>query len=155
MRKITPEDIQELKPNEVFVFGSNESGMHIAGAAKLAKEKFGAIEGQGFGPMGNSFGIPTMGWNAEGTTSPAALECFIARFCQYAEIHPEKEFLITKIGCGIAGYEPKDVAKTFIIIRDLPNISLPQEFWDVIDGLHREFIIKEMIFENDGTKNEF
>lgn len=56
---ITPENIQTLKENEVFVFGSNLAGIHGAGAAKLAYEKFGAIKGQGFGLQGQSFAIPT------------------------------------------------------------------------------------------------
>ena len=39
--------INELKENEVFVFGSNPGGRHGAGTAKIAKEKFGAEYGIG------------------------------------------------------------------------------------------------------------
>lgn len=45
-RELTPENIQELKENQIFVFGSNMNGNHAGGAARLAVEKFGAIMGQ-------------------------------------------------------------------------------------------------------------
>ena len=59
-RRYTPENIQELGPGEIFVFGSNLSGMHGGGAARVAYEKFGAVWGQGTGLQGRSYGIPTM-----------------------------------------------------------------------------------------------
>ena len=56
----TPDRITSLKPNEIFVFGSNLLGHHMGGAARIALEKFGAIYGQGVGLQGNSYAIPTM-----------------------------------------------------------------------------------------------
>ena len=57
-KRVTPEFITELQPNEVFVFGSNLEGMHGGGAALIAYRKFGAIMGQGVGLQGQSYGIP-------------------------------------------------------------------------------------------------
>ena len=59
-KRTTPENITSLAPNEIFVFGSNLSGMHGGGAAWVAYRKFGAIMGQGVGLQGQSYGIPTM-----------------------------------------------------------------------------------------------
>lgn len=153
-RKVTPENITELKDNEIFVFGSNEGGKHGAGAAKLAAEKFGAIHGQGFGPMGKSFGIPTKAWSISNVLPPAVIECYAARFCEYAAEHKDKQFLVTQIGCGLAGYKPEEIAPFFALADDIHNISLPQCFWDVIDKVYREEMIKHMMIEDDGQTNE-
>lgn len=59
-QRITSNWIQELKPNEIFVFGSNLEGQHGGGAALLAYRKWGAIWGQGAGLQGQTYGIPTM-----------------------------------------------------------------------------------------------
>jgi hypothetical protein len=154
MRKVTSEEITELKENEVFVFGSNEAGRHGAGAAKLAKDKFGAIEGKGFGPQGQSWGIPTKNWDVSCRLPLPVIECYAVRFCEYAAMNPKQEFLVTQIGCGLAGYKPEDIAPFFAMAEKFGNIHLPQCFWDVIDKVYREELIKKMIFEDDGATNE-
>ena len=121
--RITPEYISELRPNEVFVFGSNVRGMHYGGAAAFAVGRFGAIIGQGEGLQGQSYAIPTM----EGLENMRAA---VDRFIAFAQAHPELTFLVTPIGCGIAGYTPEAVAPLFLQSVSLPNISLPQSFWD-------------------------
>lgn len=118
----TPQLIKHLEANEVFVFGSNAQGHHGGGAARTAMEKFGAQWGVGEGMQGQCYAIPTM----EGIKS---LEAAVGRFCQYAKEHPEKRFLVTRIGCGIAGYRPEDVAQFFKPVIELENISLPKDFW--------------------------
>ena len=112
-------NIIELDKNEIFVFGSNGSGTHGLGAAATAVEKFGAIMGQSEGLQGQSYGINTM----DGTEIMAEQ---IATFLEFAESHPELTFLVTKIGCGLAGYTPADVAPYFTNVPE--NVILPPEF---------------------------
>lgn len=153
MRSVTPENITELKENEIFVFGSNEAGVHGAGAAALAKEKFGAIEGQGYGPMGKSFAIPTKGWKINQLPLPA-IQCYAIRFTEYAALNPDKKFLVTQVGCGLAGYKPEDIAPFFLLAESHPNIYLPQSFWDVLDKQTGEGLYEYLKIEDDGEKNE-
>lgn len=123
--RITPDNISRLGTNEVFVFGSNEQGLHYGGAAKVALENFGAIMGQGVGLQGKSYAIPSMsglGFMGE----------YVKGFCEFAKAHPEKQFLVTEIGCGIAGYSIDEVAPLFECCRYVENVSLPASFWDFI-----------------------
>ena len=123
--RVTPERIDSLAENEIFVFGSNAKGMHGGGAAYTALVKFGAIMGQGEGLQGQSYAIPTMGTLKE-------TEQAVQRFIQFAKDHPEMRLLVTKIGCGIAGYTPADIAPMFTGAVDVDNIYLPKEFWTEI-----------------------
>lgn len=123
--RITPDRITRLAPNEVFVFGSNEQGLHYGGAAKAAHETFGAIMGQGNGLQGKSYAIPSM-------SGIGVMGEYVKEFCEFAKAHPEKRFLVTEIGCGIAGYSVDEVAPLFECCRDVDNISLPASFWDFI-----------------------
>ena len=111
--------IEELDDGEVFVFGSNGFGAHNGGAAAMAVAKFGAIYGQAEGLQGQSYAINTM----DGFEVMAEQ---VARFIEFAKEHPELKFLVTEIGCGIAGYTPKDVAPLF---KNIPeNVVLPKAF---------------------------
>ena len=121
-RKFTPERISELKPNEIFVFGSNLAGSHGGGAAQLAYKRFGAIWGQGVGLQGQSYAIPTMQGGVE-TIKP-----YVDEFIEFAKQHPEMKFLVTKIGCGIAGFRVEEIAPLFSHAIDCENIILPKEF---------------------------
>jgi hypothetical protein len=121
----TPENITHLEPNEVFVFGSNYAGRHGKGAALVALRKFGAISGQGCGPMGRSYGIATKDERLR-VLPLHRIEVQVARFLRHAAQHPEKRYLVTQIGCGLAGYQPRDIAPFF---RDAPaNVVLPASF---------------------------
>ena len=126
--RITDSLVVSLKPNEVFVFGSNLGGFHGGGAARAAYNKFGAIWGQGVGMQGQSYAIPTMQGGVE-TIAP-----YVDEFIEYARSHPEKRFLVTEIGCGIAGFAPEEIAPLFAKAVDVENITLPQRFWEVITG---------------------
>ena len=126
--RITDDFIQVLKPDEVFVFGSNLAGFHGGGAARAAFNKFGAIWGQGVGIQGRSYAIPTMQGGVE-TIAP-----YVDEFIEYARNHPEKKFLVTEIGCGIAGFTPEEIAPLFAGAVDVGNISLPLHFWKVIES---------------------
>ena len=127
MKKIyTPERIDSLEPNEVFVFGSNLEGIHGGGAALTAWLKFGAIWGQGAGLQGQSYGIPTMHGGVD------AIKPYVDEFVDFAKVHPELTFLVTKIGCGIAGFSFEEMAPLFAGVVDQPNVVLPKEFFDII-----------------------
>ena len=118
----TPERISELRPDEVFVFGSNLAGMHGGGAAWVAFRKFGAVMGQGVGLQGQSYAIPTMQGGVE-TIAP-----YVDDFIAFAKEHPELFFYVTRIGCGIAGFRDSQIAPLFADAVDVPNICLPDTF---------------------------
>ena len=125
-REYTPERITELKPNETFVFGSNLAGAHSGGAAGIAYKRFGAILGQGVGLQGQSYAIPTMLDGVE-TIKP-----YVDGFIMFAKQHPEHKFLVTKIGCGIAGFTIDEIAPLFKEAIDVENVILPKGFVEVI-----------------------
>ena len=119
-KRTTPEFITQLQPNEIFVFGSNLKGMHGGGAAYVAFRKFGAIMGQGVGLQGQSYAIPTMQGGVE-TIRP-----YVDEFIAFAKQHPELVFLVTRIGCGIAGFRDSEISPLFEQAHDVKNIVLPQ-----------------------------
>lgn len=125
-KRITPKWVNELKENEVFVFGSNLKGMHGGGAARVAYDKFGAVWGQGVGMQGQSYAIPTM----HGDTDVIAP--YVDEFIQYAKDHPEKKFLVTPIGCGIAGFTEEEIAPLFKEAVGVENIWLPEGFYNYL-----------------------
>ena len=127
-QRITPNHISQLAANEIFVFGSNLDGHHYGGAARIANEKFGAIFGQGVGLQGQSYAIPTMQGGVE-TIRP-----YVDEFIEFAKQHPELTFLVTRIGCGIAGFKDSEIAPLFRGAIGIENIALPQSFMDVIGG---------------------
>lgn len=121
-RAFTSERIEELGEHEIFVFGSNLEGSHGGGAALIAFRKFGAIWGQGVGLQGQSYGIPTMQGGVE-TIRP-----YTDQFIEFAKNHPEYTFLVTRIGCGIAGFDDSEIAPLFAEALDVSNIILPKSF---------------------------
>ncbi len=125
--RITPEWIDALEANEIFVFGSNLQGLHGGGAARVAYLRFGAVLGNGVGIQGQSYAIPTM-QGGVGTIRP-----YVDDFIVYARQHPDLHFLVTPIGCGIAGFASEDIAPLFEAAKEVKNISLPECFWEVIE----------------------
>lgn len=121
-RRVTPEVVTELAPDEVFVFGSNIDGKHRAGAARAALE-FGAVWGEGRGLHGQTYAIVTM-------SGPDVLAAEVTQFLRFAADHPELTFLVTPVGCGIAGYTPEEVAPLFA--GSPRNVVLPEPFLAVI-----------------------
>ena len=122
----TPEFVESLKEGQVFVFGSNLLGCHSGGASAIAMQRFGAVWGQGVGLQGQSYAIPTMQGGVE-TIKP-----YVDDFIRFAFEHPEKRFLVTPIGCGIAGFTPEEIAPLFHGAVNLENVSLPESFWKVL-----------------------
>ncbi len=120
--RISPDSINKLNDQEIFVFGSNLQGMHGGGAARVAVTKFGAIMGQGTGLQGQSYAIPTMQDGIE-TIKP-----YVDEFVNFARAHSEFKFLVTRIGCGIAGFSDSEIAPLFREALTIRNIYLPKSF---------------------------
>ncbi len=127
-QRIAPNRITELKDNEIFVFGSNLQGSHGGGAAAIAAQKFGAIWGQGVGLQGQSYGIPTMHGGV------AEIRPYIDEFIEFAKQNPNLVFLVTRIGCGIAGFTEEEMAPLFADAVNVENVFLPDSFWEIIEG---------------------
>ena len=128
---VTDSNIQSLLPNQIFVFGSNESGIHGAGAAKLALDKFGAVYGQGVGLQGNSYALPTKDFKIE-TLSILDIRVYVDQLFEFAYTNPTLQFLITEVGCGLAGYKADDIAPLFNKFIVLTNCTLPQSFLNIL-----------------------
>ena len=126
--RTSPGRIEQLAENEIFVFGSNLAGMHGGGAARLARIRWGAVMGQGVGLQGRTYAIPTM------QGGPETIKPYVDEFIAFAKAHPGLRFLVTEIGCGIAGFTPSQIAPLFAGAADVPNILLPARFWDVLLG---------------------
>ena len=120
--RFSPKFINALAPNEVFVFGSNLEGFHGGGAARIALKRFGAVWGKGSGHYGQSYAIPTMQGGVE-TIRP-----YVDQFIEYAKVHTELVFLVTRIGCGIAGFDDSEIAPLFAEAADMKNVKLPKSF---------------------------
>lgn len=125
-RKFTPERISQLEGNEIFVFGSNLQGMHGGGAAYVAHQRFGAEWGVGVGRTGQTYAIPTMHGGVE------AIRPYVEEFIAYAAAHPKYTFLVTRIGCGIAGFCDEEMAPLFEKALELQNVILPRSFVEIL-----------------------
>lgn len=119
----------------IFVFGSNEAGIHGGGAAYFAMLHHGAIKGHGVGRQGNSYAIPTMSAEIE----PLALEkisTYVLDFLVYARTHPDEEFQVTAVGCGIAGFTNEQMAPLF---TDAPSNCLFDNSWKPFLGPAKKY----------------
>ena len=123
---IASDCIDTLEKDEIFVFGSNLAGHHMGGAARLANIKFGAEWGVGVGLTGQSYAIPTMQGGVE-TIRP-----YVDEFIEFANQHQNMKFLVTRIGCGIAGFKDEEIAPLFRKAVSVSNIYLPQKFYDIL-----------------------
>ncbi len=109
----------------IYVFGSNEGGYHGAGTALAARQFYGALMYVGVGPTGDSYAIPTKDKNLQ-TLPLERIAFFVRQFGLYAKAHPELLFHVTKVGCGLAGYDDYDIAGMF---EDMPdNVGLPGDW---------------------------
>lgn len=128
----SPDVINELKENEVFTFGANQEGRHGLGAAKLAVNKFGAIYGQAEGLQGQSYGLITTDLNKSyrPSVSIELLTEQVNKFIQFAKDNPHLTFLVTEVGCGLAGFTVEQVAPLFkaVLLQNINNVRLPKKF---------------------------
>ena len=127
MQRISPKWIDKLEENEVFVFGSNLKGLHVSGAAAVAR-KWGAIWGKGIGLQGQTYAIPTMQGGVD-TIKP-----YVDEFLSFAKSNPNLKFFVTEIGCGIAGFKVEEIAPLFknVFVENIKNIFLPESFYKIL-----------------------
>lgn len=117
--------ITKLEPNQIFVFGSNLAGNHAGGGALYAKEHFGAIEGRGMGLQGQSYAFPTLNSDLK-QLDFRTMNVYRDEFYRVAKENPDKEFLLTAVGTGIARYSTEWMKHLF---QNPPkNVILPEEF---------------------------
>lgn len=128
----TPDYIDTLLPKQIFVFGSNALGYHTGGASGTARKKFGAVWGQAEGLQGQCYAIP-VDYGKDVRKDKEVKEA-IERFIAFAKANPDLFFLVTRVGCGIAGYHDEEMAQFFIDALNLKNVTLPKSFVDALGG---------------------
>ena len=129
----TPDYIDSLLPGQIFVFGSNALGYHTGGASGTARKRFGAVWGQAEGLQGQCYAIPVdYGKNIR---KDGEVRAAVGRFIAFAKEHPDLFFLVTRVGCGIAGYHDEEMAQFFIDALEMKNVSLPKSFVDALGGI--------------------
>lgn len=144
----TPENITSLKPNEVFVFGSNTEGRHGAGAAKAANDKFGAVYGQAEGLQGQSYAIVTKDLSkGKKSVDIDFIADQVMNLSSFAKNNPDKTFYVTKIGAGLGGFTTEESMDILRLANDLnpfpPNMVLPKEFYDTVEA-PKEKVLSEI-----------
>lgn len=127
MMRIAPDRITTIDSHQVFVFGSNEAGRHGKGAARTAM-KWGAMYGQAEGLQGNTYAIPTVNSSISKSLSVERIKTYVDRFIEFAIHRPDLQFLVTEIGCGLAGFKVKTIAPLFQRALTVDNIYLPIRF---------------------------
>lgn len=128
----TPDYIDTLLSNQIFVFGSNALGYHTGGASGTARKKFGAVWGQPEGLQGQSYAIPVD--FGKGVRKDPEVKTAIDRFIDFAKAHNELFFFVTRVGCGIAGYHDEEMAQFFREALNLNNVCLPKSFVDALSN---------------------
>lgn len=126
----TPDYIDTLLSNQIFVFGSNSLGYHTGGASGTARKKFGAVWGQPEGLQGQSYAIPVD--FGKGVRKDSEVKTAIDRFIDFAKAHNELFFFVTRVGCGIAGYHDEEMAQFLREALELNNVCLPKSFVDAL-----------------------
>lgn len=132
--RIAPDSITTLGDNDIFVFGSNLSGRHGRGAAKTAL-KWGAVYGISVGFSGSTYAIPTKDYVIRNNLSVEKISRYVELFIGEAKARPHLTFLVTEIGCGLAGYHPREIAPLFHNAINVQNIHLPSSFWHYLANI--------------------
>ena len=129
MDRISSNRITKLEDNEIFVFGSNTQGAHGGGAARTAMT-WEAVYGQAFGLQGKTFAIPTIDYTKSGKMAVSEIKKYVDKFLAFALEHKDKKFLVTEIGCGIAGFKIEEMAELFreALKDEYDNVYLPERF---------------------------
>ena len=139
----TPDYIDTLLPKQIFVFGSNTLGYHTGGASGTARKKFGAVWGQAEGLQGQCYAIPVdYGRNVR---KDKEVKEAVERFIAFAKDHPDLFFLVTRVGCGIAGYHDEEIAQFFVGALELKNVSLPKSFVDALGGVEVHYDLERFV----------
>ncbi|MEI0612516.1 hypothetical protein [Brachyspira pilosicoli] len=125
--RVSAKHIDKLEDDEVFVFGSNTEGMHAGGAARMAMN-WGAVYGKAFGLQGKTFAIPTVDYTRSGKMSVDEIKKYVDEFLDFTIKNKDKKFLVTEIGCGIAGFKVSEIAPLFRKALEYSNVYLPERF---------------------------
>lgn len=120
--RVTPDRLEQISGTDILVFGSNQQGIHAGRIAREALERFGAQMHQGAGIQGQSYAIPVMKGDVD------TIQPYVDEFLGYASRHPHQHFMVTEVGCTLAGFEPEDIAPLFAPAREESNIWLPISF---------------------------
>ena len=139
----TPDYIDSLLANQIFVFGSNSLGYHTGGASGTARKKFGAVWGQPEGLQGQSYAIPVD--FGKGVRKDNEVKESVSRFLTFTKEHPELFFFVTRIGCGMGGYRDEEMAQFFKGALELKNICLPKSFVDALSNGKIEYDLERFI----------
>ena len=145
----TPDYIDILLSNQIFVFGSNTLGYHTGGASRVARKKFGAVWGQPEGLQGQSYAIPVD--FGKGVRNDVDVKAAVERFISFAKDHTELFFLVTRIGCGTAGYHDDEMAQFFKEALNIRNISLPRSFVDALNGGEINYNLERFLKAQDSV----
>ena len=140
----TPDYIDRLLPNQIFVFGSNTLGYHTGGASGTARKKFGAVWGQSEGLQGQSYAIPVD--FGKGVRKDIEVKASVEKFISFAKENDKLFFFVTRIGCGIGGYRDEEMAQFFKGALEVKNICLPKSFVDALKG-------REVVYDLDRFVN--
>ena len=125
--RVSEKHIDKLEDDEVFVFGSNTEDMHAGGAARMAMN-WGAVYGKAFGLQGKTFAIPTVDYTRSGKMSIDEIKKYVDEFLDFTIKNKDKKFLVTEIGCGIAGFKVSEIAPLFRKALEYSNVYLPERF---------------------------
>ena len=131
INRVTSENITRLAPHEVFVFGSNEGGRHSKGAA-LTAQRWGAVRAVPNGRAGQTYAIPTKPHDVRARLTLKEIAIYVRQFIAHVKANPDNVFLVTAIGCGLAGYAAKDIAPMFAECVEMVNVKLPLSFWRIL-----------------------
>ena len=143
----TPDYIDSLLSNQIFVFGSNTLGYHTGGASGTARKKFGAVWGQAEGLQGQSYAIPVD--YGKGVRNDVDVKAAVGRFIAFAKEHTELFFFVTRVGCGVAGYQDDEMAQFFKDALGLRNICLPRSFVDTLQNGIVEYDLERFLKAQD------
>ena len=143
----TPDYIDRLLSNQIFVFGSNTLGYHTGGASGTARKKFGAVWGQSEGLQGQSYAIPVD--YGKGVRNDVDVKAAVGRFISFAKEHTELFFFVTRVGCGVAGYQDDEMAQFFKDALGLRNICLPRSFVDTLQNGIVEYDLERFLKAQD------
>lgn len=143
----TPDYIDRLLPNQIFVFGSNMLGYHTGGASGTARKRFGAVWGQAEGLQGQSYAIPVD--FGKGIRKDTEVKTSVEKFIAFAKENEQLFFFVTRIGCGIGGYRDDEMAQFFKDAMDVRNICLPKSFVDALKGGEMTFDLDRFVKAQD------
>lgn len=118
-----------MKSTKIFVFGSNTEGRHGAGAALNARQQWGAIYGQSKGLQGRSYAIITKDLSkGYRSVSLESIQDQVNELWEFVRNNQDKEFFVSAIGCGLAGFKIEEIAPMFYTFLDFKNVELNEDF---------------------------